>query len=182
MSRKSHQTWVPLGVQNEIATLRHFLPSHAFFYIFFLHVRFFLTVFLTVFFCTFWSWGFLGIPLDPKTCKNVRFFKVFEHAAFWLFEAPDGSLGSSLPILAKTASDLWSRKCCKTGPSHLSKSIWLILQKNTKKRTILASFLEHFWEQFWGPFWDQIGQRGGKMSPREPSGVQRAKKLHFQKP
>ena len=43
-------------------------------------------------------------------------------------------------------------------------------------------FFEHIWGIFWGSFWDQIGQRGGKLSPREPSGVQRAKKLHFQKP
>ena len=38
-------------------------------------------------------------PLDPKTLKNCRFFKVFENAAFWLFEAPDGSLGLILPPL-----------------------------------------------------------------------------------
>jgi len=57
-------------------------------------------------------------------------------------------------------------------------------EKNQKKTawTKLSFFFEHIWGIFWGSFWDQIGQRGGKMSPREPSGVQRAKKLHFQKP
>ena len=34
MSRKWDQKWVPFGVQNEIASLRHFLPRHAFFVIF----------------------------------------------------------------------------------------------------------------------------------------------------
>ena len=34
MSRKWDQKWVPFGVQNEIATLRHFLPTHVFFLIF----------------------------------------------------------------------------------------------------------------------------------------------------
>ena len=42
-------------------------------------------------------------------------------------------------------------------------------------------FFEHFWEQFWGPFWDQIGQRGGKMSPREPSGASKSQKAAFSK-
>ena len=128
------------------------------------YVRFFLTVFLTVFFCTFWSWGFLGIPLDPKTCKNFRFFKVFEHAAFWLFEAPDGSLGSSLPIFAKIASDLWSRKCCKTGPSHLSKSIWLILQKNTQKKN--GQYWLLFWSIFGNNFGAHFGTRSAKVGAR----------------
>ena len=45
----------------------------------------------------------------------------------------------------------------------------------------LASSLEHFWEPFWGPFWDQIGQRGGKMSPREPSGASKSQKAAFSK-
>jgi len=50
-----------------------------------------------------------------------------------------------------------------------------------KNMAYFGFFFEHFWIPFWGPFWDQIGQRGGMMSPREPSGFQRAKKLHFQK-
>ena len=46
---------------------------------------------------------------------------------------------------------------------------------------MFGSFFEHFWEQFWGPFWDQIGQRGGKMSPREPSGASKNQKAAFSK-
>ena len=42
-------------------------------------------------------------------------------------------------------------------------------------------FLDHFWEPFWGPLWDQIGQRGGKMSPREPSGASKNQKAAFSK-
>ena len=41
-----------------------------------------------------------------------------------------------------------------------------------------------FWAylgNFWGSFWDQIGQRGGKMSPREPSGVSKSQKAAFSK-
>ena len=42
-------------------------------------------------------------------------------------------------------------------------------------------FLDHFWEPFWGPLWNQIGQRGGKMSPREPSGASKSQKAAFSK-
>ena len=53
--------------------------------------------------------------------------------------------------------------------------------KQTKTWTIFGSFFEHFWEPFWGPFWDQIGQRGGKMSPKEPSGASKNQKPSFPK-
>ena len=56
------------------------------------------------------------------------------------------------------------------------------IKKKTKKTChILASFSEHFWAFYWGPFWDQIGQRGGKMSPREPSGASKSQKAAFSK-
>ena len=55
-------------------------------------------------------------------------------------------------------------------------------QKKTKNEwSNLGMLFEHFWEQFWGPFWDQIGQRGGKMSPREPSGASKSQKAAFSK-
>ena len=54
------------------------------------------------------------------------------------------------------------------------------MQKKTNWITS-ASFLEHFWALYWGPFWDQIGQRGGKMSPREPSGASKSQKAAFSK-
>ena len=44
-------------------------------------------------------------PLDPKTLKNLWFFKVFENAPFGLFEAPDGSLGLILLLLGQ----IWSQ-------------------------------------------------------------------------
>merc|ERR1712004_387766 len=57
----------------------------------------------------------------------------------------------------------------------------LVFLKKKKKRSIFGSFFEHFWEPFWGPFWDQIGQRWGKMSPREPSGASKSQKAAFSK-
>merc|ERR1711963_1200218 len=42
-------------------------------------------------------------------------------------------------------------------------------------------FWDHFWEPFWGQLWDHIGQRGGKMSPREPSGASKNQKAAFLK-
>ena len=56
-------------------------------------------------------------PLDPKTLKNGRFFKVFENAAFWLFEAPDGSLGLILPPLWP----IWSQNGPQNGSQNCSK-------------------------------------------------------------
>ena len=50
-----------------------------------------------------------------------------------------------------------------------------------KKMSYFGFFFEHFWIPFWGPFWDQIGQRGGKMSPREPSGASKSQKAAFSK-
>ena len=50
-----------------------------------------------------------------------------------------------------------------------------------KKNGLFRFFLEQFWEPFWGPFWDQIGQRGGKMSPREPFGASKSQKAAFSK-
>ena len=75
--------WVPKRWKIEIAGLRHFLPWVDFFHFFFM------------FFFRFWSslgaswepswasWGSLGRPLDPKTCKNQVFFNGFEKAVFW---------------------------------------------------------------------------------------------------
>ena len=53
--------------------------------------------------------------------------------------------------------------------------------KKSKKWTIVGSFFEHFWEPFWGLFWDQIGQRGGKITSRESSGVSKTQKAAFSK-
>ena len=45
------------------------------------------------------------------------FFKVFENAAFWLFEAPDGSLGLILPPLWP----IWSQNGPQNGSQNCSK-------------------------------------------------------------
>ena len=82
------------------------------------------------------SWGSLGRPLDPKTLKNLRFFKVFENAAFWLFEAPDGSLGLILPplwpIWSQNGPQNGSQKCSKKEPTIVHvffyfSSNWMLL-------------------------------------------------------
>ena len=52
----------------------------------------------------------LGCLWTPKTLKNLKFFKVFANAGFWVFEALNGPLA---PILAPSWADLvtkWSPK------------------------------------------------------------------------
>ena len=91
------------------------------------------------------SWGFLGKPLDPKTLKNWGFFKLFENAAFWLFEAPDGSLGLILPPLwpiwsqsgPQNGSQKWSKKWSKSWSKMTPKVI-----KNDTKKLVQRGF--HF--------------------------------------
>ena len=51
----------------------------------------------------------LGGLWTQKPLKTVRFFKVFENAAFWLFEAPDGSLGLILALLGRSDPKLGSK-------------------------------------------------------------------------
>ena len=86
----------------------------------------FLTKFWTTFGCLFGCLlgAFSGLlrfswePLDRKTLKNVRFFKVFENAAFWLFELLMALLGSSCPLFGRSGP--------KMGPR--------IIPKNAQKR------------------------------------------------
>ena len=69
MSRKWDQKWVPFGVQNEIATLRHFLPS-----------KHLLGFFLVVFFRALGAlWvllgrllGFLRVSWEVSGPKNIK--------------------------------------------------------------------------------------------------------------
>ena len=87
------------------------------------------------------SWSSLGRPLHPKALKNLRFFKVFENAAFWLFEAPDGSLGLILPPLwpmwsqsgPRNGSQKWSKKWSKSWlkmtPKMIRKSAKSVVQR-----------------------------------------------------
>ena len=53
--------------------------------------------------------------------------------------------------------------------------------KKVSAKKTHCNFFEQFWAFYWGPFWDQIGQRGGKMSPREPSGASKSQKAAFSK-
>ena len=110
------------------------------------------------------SWGCLGTPLDPKTFKNYRFFKVFENAAFWLFEAPDGSLGLILLLLGQ----IWSQ-------NGVPKWVPKVVLNDIKKLILRASWkmiknvLVHFWVPFWtsfgAHFWNHFGtQNWSKIS------------------
>ena len=99
------------------------------------------------------SWDSLGRPLDPKTLKNCGFFKVFENAAFWLFEAPDGSLGLILPPLWP----IWSQNGPQNGSQNYSK-------KHTQIWPFFPIFFLMSWHhllmsssQFWNPFWTHLG-------------------------
>ena len=93
-------------------------------------------------------------------------------------------LGSSWPILVKNCPQSLVQKGFqnwpKMGPKVRSYG-FRKKRKQKKKWMTSASFLEQFWEPFWGPFWDQIGQRGGKMSSREPSGASKSQKAAFSK-
>ena len=68
----------------------------------------------------------LGGLWTPKTKKNLRFFKVFANAGFWVLEALNGPLGL---ILAPSWADLvpkwspkwppkWSKSNPKNGPKN----------------------------------------------------------------
>ena len=74
------------------------------------------------------SWDSLGRPLDPKTLKNGRFFKVFENAAFWLFELLMALLGSSCPLFGRSGP--------KMGPK--------MVPKNAQKRNLRLSMFFFF--------------------------------------
>ena len=114
MSRKWDQKWVPFGVQNEIATLRHFLPRMHFF-----------DFFLVAFCSGLWrslgaSWaalgfleGLLGGLWTQKRVKTLSFLRFLKR----VFEAPDGPLGLILVslvnlfwILCKSAGPFWVSK------------------------------------------------------------------------
>ena len=51
------------------------------------------------------SWEASG----PKNLQKRRFFEVFENAAFWFFEAPDGSFGLILALLGHSDPKMGSK-------------------------------------------------------------------------
>ena len=55
-------------------------------------------------------------PLDRKTLKNGRFFKVFENAAFWLFELLMALLGSSCPLFGRSDPKMGPKIVPKNAP------------------------------------------------------------------
>ena len=130
-------------------------------------------------------WVSLGSLLGPlevllgglwiqKHLKNLKFFKVFENAAFWLFEAPDGSLGLILPPLWPIWSQNEPQKipqiCCKKKPKIIHFFLFDFFQKynSIKIRRIKV----HFWTPIWTSTFAQNSKRftrETKMSPRGPS-------------
>ena len=117
ISRKLHQKWDPKKVKSEIATLRQFLPSTHFFSFFwpFMH-------FLGVSWEPYWaSWGSLGRPLDPKTYKNSKFFKVFEKALWSSWWPSWAHLGPS-----------WADMVLKWAPKWVPKVFQTVIKKFSK--------------------------------------------------
>ena len=62
--------------------------------------------------------AFLGGLWTPKTMKNIWFLNVFAIAAFWVFEALDGPLGS---ILAPSWADLVPKWVPEMAPKVIKK-------------------------------------------------------------
>merc|ERR1712170_65772 len=118
MSRKCHQKWVPFGAQNEIASLRHFLPMG--------HLSCFFLVCFVRAFGGLWVLlgrllGFLRVSWEvsgPKNIKNPWVFLRFFKGSCWLFKANDGPLGLILVSLV----NLFKVLCKKAGPNCVS--IW----------------------------------------------------------
>ena len=122
------------------------------------------------------SGGSLGKPLDPKTIKNLGFFKLFENAAFWLFELLMALLGSSCPLFGRSGPKMGPKIVPKNAPKkkpRLSLFFVLIFSKSFK-----ASILNHLKASFEtqnGPaFLHKILKEWAKMSPRSHQVLQRA--------
>ena len=121
----------------------------------------------------------LGGLWTQKRVKTIGFLRFLKR----LFKAHDGPLGL---ILVSLVNLFWIL-CKNPGPFWVSFLDFIFFYSGPratskkKKKQFSVPFLEQFWEPFWGPFWDQIGQRGGKMSPREPSGASKSQKAAFSK-
>ena len=102
MSRKWDQNGVPNGVQNEIATLRHFLPRRHFLSF----VFFAFCAFLNCFFCIFlYLEALLGGLWTQKRVKTFGFLRFLKR----LFEAPNGSFGLILALLGRSDPKMGSK-------------------------------------------------------------------------
>ena len=74
-------------------------------------------------------------PLDPKTLKNFWFFKLFENAAFWLFEILMALLGSSCPLFGRSGPKMGPNKVPKNAHKRnqrLSKFFFVHIFGNPK--------------------------------------------------
>ena len=93
------------------------------------------------------SWGSLGRPLDPKTCKNSWFFKVFEKTLWSSWWPSWAHLGFSCKSLWDFVQKPWSKEGPKTGLRWVQDGVKMRSKKSAKKKkwSILGSFFEHFW-------------------------------------
>ena len=182
------QIWVrkvvPKIVKNEIAGLRQFLPR-----------RHFLGFFLAVFCTAFWrslgvSWaalGFLEALLGglwtQKRVKTQCFLRFLKR----LFKAHDGPLGF---ILVSLVNLFWIL-CKNPGPFWVSKlglRFWKSGSRSTSKKTkknngqFLVPFLSNFGNHFGAHFGTRSAKEGARWAQESHQELQRAKKLHFQKP
>ena len=175
--------WVPVFIQNEIAGLRHFLPSKHFFG-FFCQIlsRFFGSVFC-IFSALGFLEGFLGGLWAQKRVKTHAFLGFLKR----LFKAPDGPLGL---ILVSFVILFWIF-CKSAGPKCALKLLfdlsyvglcWLQHKKNKKNGQFLVPFLSIFGNNFGAHFGTRSAKEGARWAQESHQELQRAKKLHFQKP
>ena len=108
----------------------------------------------------------LGGLWTQKSEKNKWFFEVFENAAFWFFEAPDGSLGLILPplwpIWSQNGPQNGSQKCSKKEPKIVFFLIFSKSKLNQKKIGV------QFWNTNWTNLFAQNPKQIYKRSQDEP--------------
>ena len=131
------------------------------------------------------SWGSLGKPLDPKTCKNQVFFNGFEKAVFRSLKLLMTLLGSSCCFLGKSDPKMgfrngyqkWSFKTSKNDFVFESFCVFNFLCFQ-----FLVPFLSIFGNHFGAHFGTRSAKEGARWAQESHQELQRAKKLHFQKP
>ena len=120
----------------------------------------FLSFIFSMFFFRFWSslgaswepswasWGSLGRPLDPKTYKNLWFFKGYEKAVFWSLKLLMALLGSSCFFLGKSGPKMGFQ-------NGYQKWSWTTLKIDFK--SIMTNNNKFGLVQFLLPFWTSFG-------------------------
>ena len=120
---------------------------------------------------------FLGPETSQETLKKPKSRKNAKNVAKKTVQKSDKKIQKKC---------LRGKKCLKpaisfltlSGPNFPTQICTLFL---TFLHIFFYHFLEKCWNSFWNPVWDQIGQRGGKMSPREPSGASKSQSVAFSK-